>query len=84
MCVTGGGDWMMNWKGRVVFILYHKLVRYLFYCIVLSPPKESQNGKNRFPAGAGCFAPPSTPLPQGLALVPHGGRGGGEEAWRAL
>ena len=20
MCVTGGGDWMMNWKGRVVFI----------------------------------------------------------------
>ena len=41
-------------RGRVVFILYHKLVRNLFHCIVLSLPKASQNGKNH---------PPATPAP---------------------
>ena len=30
-----GGD-QMNWEGHVVFILYHKYLRYLFYCIILS------------------------------------------------
>ena len=60
---------MMIWKGQVVFILYHKLVRYLFYCIVLSPPKASQNGKNHFPVGwGGGFSPPEPPSPPIRAL----------------
>ena len=42
---------MMKWKGQVVLIFYHKLVGYLFYCIVLSPPKASQNGKYRLGGG---------------------------------